>query len=420
MQKISLKSILIIIQRTLDSIDDRMIGHGEQVAYIMYKLLKADNKYSEDEIVRLTILAMFHDIGAYKVEERKRLIDIDLDKPMAHAVYGSLFIKYFSPLSDLAPVILGHHMYAKDLDEERKKIIPKEALLLHLADSIAVLYLNHKKVEKNWIMNMSDEIFLNEHKKLFDIACTKYNLLEKIRNDSYLEELYEIFEKKLLTREEVISYIRMLTYAIDFRSEATVVHTISVQEISLQIANLINLDKEIARKIKIASMLHDIGKISIPVNILEKPGKLTAEEYEKIQEHAIIGYRILSNLGLDDIRDIAASHHEKLDGTGYPFKLKADKISIEARIVAIADIISALVDKRSYKDELSKDEVVSILSNMASNNKIDSGICNLVIDNYDYIMNKVRINTKEMITLYNNLMEEYKVLLNRFEKNCFR
>lgn len=420
MQKISLKNILIIIQRTLDSIDDRMIGHGEQVAYIMYKLLKADNKYSEDEIVRLTILAMFHDIGAYKVEERKRLIDIDLDKPMAHAVYGSLFIKYFSPLSDLSPVILGHHMYAKDLDEEKKKIIPKEALLLHLADSIAVLYLNYKKVEKNWIMNMSDEIVLNEHKKLFDIACTKYNILEKIRTDSYLDELYEIFEKKLLTREEVISYIRMLTYAIDFRSEATVVHTISVQEISLQIANLINLDKEIVRKIKIASMLHDIGKISIPVNILEKPGKLTAEEYEKIQEHAIIGYRILSNLGLDDIRDIAASHHEKLDGTGYPFKLKADKISIEARIVAIADIISALAYKRSYKDELSKDEVVSILSNMALNNKIDSGICNLVIDNYDYIMNKVRINTKEMMALYNNLMEEYKVLLNRFEKKCFR
>ena len=416
MQKISLKNILIVIQRALDSMDGRMVGHGEEVAYIMYKLLKADNKYSEDEILRLTQVAMFHDIGAYKVEERNKLIDIDLNKPIAHAVYGSLFIKYFSPLSDLSPVILGHHMYPKDLDEEKKNIIPKEALLLHLADYITILKGNYNKVEKNWIMNMSDERFLPEHKKLFDIACMKYSLLDKIKDNSYLEELYEIFDKILLTREEVISYIRMLTYAIDFRSEATVVHTITVEEISLQIANMLNLDKDLAKKIKIASMLHDIGKIAIPVEILEKPDRLTEEEYEKIKEHSIIGYRILSGLGIDDIRDIATLHHEKLDGTGYPFGLKEDEISLEVRIVAIADVVSALVHKRSYKDELSKEKVISILSDMALNNKIDSDICNLVINNYDYIMYMVRSNTKEMLTLYNNLMKEHKTILDYFEK----
>ena len=416
MQKISLKNILIVIQRALDSMDGRMVGHGEEVAYIMYKLLKADNKYSEDEILRLTQVAMFHDIGAYKVEERNKLIDIDLNKPIAHAVYGSLFIKYFSPLSDLSPVILGHHMYPKDLDEEKKNIIPKEALLLHLADYITILKGNYNKVEKNWIMNMSDERFLPEHKKLFDIACMEYSLLDKIKDNSYLEELYEIFDKILLTREEVISYIRMLTYAIDFRSEATVVHTITVEEISLQIANMLNLDKDLAKKIKIASMLHDIGKIAIPVEILEKPDRLTEEEYEKIKEHSIIGYRILSGLGIDDIRDIATLHHEKLDGTGYPFGLKEDEISLEVRIVAIADVVSALVHKRSYKDELSKEKVISILSDMALNNKIDSDICNLVINNYDYIMYMVRSNTKEMLTLYNNLMKEHKTILDYFEK----
>ncbi len=229
-----------------------MVGHGEEVAYTMYKLLKASNNYSEDEILRLTEIAMFHDIGAYKVEERNKLVDIDLEKPMAHAVYGSLFIKYLSPLSDLSPVILGHHMFPKDLDEE----------------------------------------------------------------------------------------------------------------------------------------------------------------YEKIKDHAIIGYKILSDLGINDLRDIATLHHEKLDGTGYPFGLKEDEISFEVRIVAIADVVSALVNRRSYKGEFSKEEVISILSDMASNNKIDSGICNLVIDNYDLIINKVSINTKKMLNLYNNLLEEYELFLN--------
>lgn len=418
MMEVSLKNILLIIQKTLDSIDDRMIGHGEQVAYIVYKLLKADNKYSEDEILRLVTLAMFHDIGAYKIEERKKLIDIELNSPMEHAVYGSLFIKYFSPLSDLSTLILGHHVYPCDLDEEMLKVIPEDALLIHFADIISVLGMKFKKVKKEWIMDMPDGEVLAEHKKLFEIACNKYKLLEKLEDNSYIEELYEVFDKKILSREEVIGYVKMLAYTIDFRSKATVVHAISVQEISAQIAEILNVDKETMIKIKIASILHDIGKISIPVEILEKPGKLTSGEYEKIKSHAIVGYRILSDLGLDDIRDIAALHHEKLDGTGYPFKLKGDEIGREARIVAIADIVSALVYKRSYKDGFPKEKVMSILSDMALNNKIDSDICKVVIDRYDFIIDRVRSNTKEVLTTYENIVEEYKELLGYFEKKA--
>lgn len=417
MQKVSLKNILLAIQKTLDSMDKRLIGHGEEVAYIIYQLLKASGNYSEDEILRLTKVAMFHDIGAYKIEERNAILDIDLKNPMHHAVYGSLFIKYFSPLSDLAPVILGHHIYPKDFDDEMKKIIPKEALLLHLADYIAILKMNCKTMEKSWLIDRIGKRAIPEHKELFDIACDKYNLLDKIKENTYSEELYKIFDKVLLTKEEVISYIRMLTYAIDFRSESTVIHTITVEEISLQISNVLKLYEKIANKIKIASMLHDIGKISIPVEILEKSDKLTKEEYEKIKEHAIIGYEILSGVGVDDLRDIAILHHERLDGTGYPFGLKGDEISLEARIVAIADVISALVYRRSYKKEFSKEEVISILSSMAFDNKIDIEVCNLVIDNYDFIMNKVKINTEKMVNLYNSLMEEHEILLNCLKVN---
>jgi len=414
MQKVSLKKILMVIQRCLNIMDERMVGHGEEVSYIMYKLLKASNSYTEDEILRLMEIAIFHDIGAYKVEERNEILDIHLSNPINHAVYGSLFIKYFSPLSDLAPVVLGHSMNPEDLDYEKKKIIPKEALLLHLADLISILNIRNKRMEKSWVVDILGEKALPEHKNYFEIACTKYNLLENIQDNRYLEELYKVFDNVLLTREEVISYIRMLTYAIDFRSESTVVHTITVEEVSFQIAKILNIDEDEARRIRIASMIHDIGKIAIPVEILEKKSKLTDEEYEKIKEHAIIGYKILSNLGLDDLRDIATLHHEKLDGTGYPFGLKGEEIPFEARIVAIADVVSALVNKRSYKDEFSKQDVISILLDMALNNKIDNEICNIVIDNYDYIMNNVRRNTKRMLTIYKDLMKEYKGILNYF------
>ena len=84
-------------------------------------------------------------------------------------------------------------------------------------------------------------------------------------------------------------------------------------------------------------------------------------------------------MGIDDIRDIAALHHEKLNGTGYPFGLRDNQISKEVRIVAVADILSALIGKRSYKDEFSKDQVISILSNMVSNYKIDKDICKVIL-----------------------------------------
>ncbi|MDU2670894.1 MAG: HD domain-containing protein [Clostridium sp.] len=419
MKRITLKDIVIVIQRTLDSMDDRLAGHGEMVAYIMYKLLKCHGGYSDEEILRMITLAVFHDIGVYKIEERDHIVDIDLEIPMNHSVYGYLFIKYFSPLSDLADIVLGHHLYPKDFNDSAKVKIPKEALILNLADSIAVLQLHFNKIDPMLILNKSSNALLEEHKELFKKACNEYDLIEKIETDTYLNELYEILDKRELSRREIIAYARMLNYAIDFRSESTVVHTITVEEISWQISKMLGLDDYKSTIIKIASMLHDIGKLSIPINILEKKGKLTQEEFEIIKCHTIVGYNILSNMGIDDIRDIATLHHEKLNGTGYPFCLKGDNISKEARIVAVADVLSALIGKRSYKDEFSKDEVISILSNMASNYEIDKDICNLVIENYDYIEKRVKANTKNTLKLYKNLMNEYKELLEYFEKISF-
>lgn len=419
MKRITLKEIVMVIQRTLDSMDDRLAGHGEKVAYIMYKLLKCHGGYSDEEILRLTILAVFHDIGVYKVEERDHIVDIELQIPMNHSVYGYLFIKYFSPLSDLADIVLGHHLYPRDFSDSAEVKIPKEALILNLADSIAVLQLHFNRIDPMWILNRSSDELLEEHKELFKKACDEYDLLEKIEDDTYLSELYEFLEKRELSREEIISYIRMLNYTIDFRSEATLLHTITVEEISWQISKMMGLDDDQCTLIKIASMLHDIGKLSIPVNILEKQGRLTQEEFEVIKSHAIVGYNILSNMGIDDIRDVATLHHEKLNGTGYPFGLKANQISKKARIVAVADVLSALIGKRSYKDGFSKDKVLSILSDMVSKEEIDKDICHLVIENYDGIQKRVKANTKDTIDVYNNLMNEYEELLKYFEKISF-
>lgn len=412
--EVTLKQMITIIHRTINSVEKTLLNHGEKVAYVMLNLLRADGNYSDDEIINICAISVFHDIGAYKVAEKDKIAEIDdSTAPFEHAIYGSLFIKYFSPLSDLYEIVLTHHFTWKYFKDKHIKVISKEGLLLNFADSIDRANLNESSLIKKFIQD-NKENYLKEHIDLFYKADKKFDFINKLLNGSYEEELYGFFETKVLNREEVISYSKMLAYSIDCRSEATVKHTILVEAISYQIAKLYGLDEKTLIKIKVAATLHDIGKIGIPVEILEKPGKLTDEEFEIMKSHAFIGYNILSDLNIDDIRNIGTLHHEKLDGSGYPFGLKAKEITTEMRIVAIGDIISALMGVRSYKESFSKEKVIEILNNMVSYNKIDSNIANLFIDNYDYIVKEATNEASDLLNTYLNLKTEYKEMLKCF------
>lgn len=409
-RNITLKQIIKLIQKVLNYMDPRLLDHGEKVSYILFKMLKEHHGYTEEEMLKLCTIAIFHDIGAYKVTERDKLLDIESNTPINHAVYGSLFIKYFSPLRDLHGVVLGHHLNASYFKEERKIYIPTEALILSLADNIALLHLMENEINEELIESKREE-YLDKNVNLFLKANEGNYISIRLSNNTYKEELYSFFENKIVNREEIISYAKMIAYSIDFMSEATLKHTIVVEAVSYEVAKLYGMSDIESTKIKVAAKLHDIGKIAIPVDILEKPGKLTQEEFEIMKSHAKIGYDILSNLNIDDIRDISSVHHEKLDGTGYPFGLKDNEITNEARIIAVADIFSALMGVRSYKDEFSKTKTVEILMNMVENNKVDGDIVNLVIEHYDFIIKRVNEETDELMTIYSNIKNEYKILL---------
>ena len=410
--EVTLKQMILIIHRAVNSVDKRLLNHGEQVAYIMMNLLKADGSYSDEEILEICAISVFHDIGAYKVTEIDKLVEVDTRKPIDHAVYGALFIKYFSPLSDLYKIVLTHHFTFKYFEDKHMNVMCKEGLLLNFADYIDRVYLNKKSFNKGDFEDNKGN-YLKEHIDLFVEADRKFDFVSKIVNGTFKDELYSFFETKIITREEVISYSKMLAYSIDFRSEATVKHTITVEAISYQIAKICGLDEEKLTRIRIASVLHDIGKIGIPVEVLEKPGKISHEEFEIIKSHAMIGYNILSELNIDDIRNVATLHHEKLDGSGYPFGLKADQLSTEIRIIAIADIISALIGVRSYKGIFSKEKTINILLDMVNNNEIDVNITNLFINNYDYLIKEAEIQCSELMNIYLNINNEFNELLEK-------
>jgi putative two-component system response regulator len=161
-----------------------------------------------------------------------------------------------------------------------------------------------------------------------------------------------------LTREETV---RRLSRAVEYRDEETGLHTERMSRYCALLARRAGLDPE---SIRMASPLHDVGKVAVSDAVLLKPGKLTASERAEMERHTVVGYEILhgSNSSLLELgATIAWTHHEKFDGTGYPRGLSGEKIPLEGRIAAIADVFDALTTDRSYRQAFPLEEAIAMM-----------------------------------------------------------
>lgn len=216
--------------------------------------------------------------------------------------------------------------------------------------------------------------FLAEGERPFDVATAK-----KIRHNAFFMLLFIVYNPLL----GMISFAIMLlfSYIMEYggyiqeqadetnriqeemimsfaeitenKSGQTGQHIKRVSEYSRILATQLGLDPERVETIRIASTMHDVGKLLIPSEILDKPGKLTDEEYAVIKTHTTMGGQLLENVEGEEMkmsRTIALQHHERFDGKGYPAQIQGDDISLEGRIVAVADVYDALTSRRSYKD----------------------------------------------------------------------
>jgi putative nucleotidyltransferase with HDIG domain len=160
-----------------------------------------------------------------------------------------------------------------------------------------------------------------------------------------------------------LSTVETLATAIDAKDEVTHGHIRRVQAAALGLARELGIDDvDMLRAIEAAALLHDTGKIAIPEHILNKPGKLTAAEFEKMKLHAPIGAEILSSIDFPyPVVPIVRHHHENWDGTGYPDRLRGEDIPIGARILAVVDCFDALTSDRPYRSRMSDDQAIAIL-----------------------------------------------------------
>ncbi|WP_428911939.1 HD-GYP domain-containing protein [Niallia sp. Krafla_26] len=163
-------------------------------------------------------------------------------------------------------------------------------------------------------------------------------------------------------KEDQLELTKALANALDSRDPYTSNHSKNVAKNSLEIAQKMNLPKDMCDVIYVGGLLHDIGKIGIPEHVLNKPEKLTDEEFNIIKTHPTIGYNIIkhvTNFNKNGVLDVVLYHHERYDGKGYPKGLKGEQIPLVARIVAVADTFDAMSSKRVYRDELELEYILN-------------------------------------------------------------
>ena len=216
---------------------------------------------------------------------------------------------------------------------------------------------------------------------------------------------YSLEENERRTRE----IIKRLCFAAEYKDEDTAFHLISLSLTATLLYSWVTDDPKKLEVMYYASLMHDIGKIGIPDRILLKPGKLTPDEFEVIESHPRIAYDILRNTDhrlLKTAQKIAYTHHEKWDGSGYPEGLSGEKIPIEGRIVAIADVFDALMSDRVYKDAYSLEKTLDIMAD-GREQHFDGKLLDIFFDNIDIIMRFRNDIAKEFAKFDSNQVAEH-------------
>ncbi|MCL2819273.1 MAG: HD domain-containing protein [Oscillospiraceae bacterium] len=410
MKLLSNEKVIDIMSATLNHVDGRLIDHGERVAYLLYKVLKPQARFNDVQLRDICILAMLHDVGAYKTEEIDKMVIFETKDVWEHSVYGSLFLRYFSPLRELSPVILFHHAKCDELGYLQDEDMLVLAQLVSLCDRADVFSVHNGKND-DLLMHINENRNINYRDDIVDMYLAAdiniETVFEEMKSD---EDFNNIFHKTPLSEEEAIEYINMIVYTIDFRSSQTVIHTLSTVCVAEALARILGLNENEINIIKTGAVLHDIGKVGIPIHILESSERLNDEDMSIMKNHVRYTEEIINGNVDEVIKRIAVNHHEKLNGEGYPNSLDGQAITMYDRIVAIADIFTALNGARSYKDGFSKEKVVKILNEMAEQQLLDQKIVETAINHYDDIVEQIKKESEPIIKAYEEMHSEYHLI----------
>ncbi|UCD46500.1 MAG: HD domain-containing protein [Deltaproteobacteria bacterium] len=401
--QLNLWSLLSSLAKTLDLMSPEVADHCMRVAYLSLRLGE-ELGLSRAELRDLCIAGALHDIGAFSLNERLDLLAFEEKRATQHALAGHLLLKDVPLFSRAAKMVRFHHLpWRKGAGAKENGVpVPRGSHIVHLADRVAVrisrgpAILGQVDGICKSVTKRKGDRFVPRHVEAFlRIAAKDYVWLD-IASDTMETSLERSLGHQTigLDPDMLLSLSRMICRIIDFKSEFTATHSSGVAATGEALARLAGFSPRKRRMFEIAAYLHDLGKLAIPSEILEKPGKLTKKEWHVMRTHVYYTHQILSPIKtFEEIASWGALHQERLNGSGYPFHYTADDLPLGARLMAVADVFTALTEDRPYRKGMGKVAVLRELRNMVSHGDLDGSLVNLLIGQYDEI-NRLRASAQ--------------------------
>lgn len=385
---INLHEAVYSLSNALDLVGVTHIHHGKRVAYIAAECAKRLGWQGQclDDLFQAAIL---HDCGISKTAVHSRLAQFEWEQDTEHCFVGSDLLASCSLLAHLSDAVLHHHTHWSALKDTNMSMQMKlTANCIYLAERVDVLSLACLVDQSNLLLNqhaITDQIVA----KIGDNFCAElvaafmaiaesslfWFTLESGDASGYTATWQAHTPNKAIEFDELKSLVHIFSHIVDAKSSYTKEHSDGVANLARFLGECLELPEESCEMLELAGLLHDIGKLRVPSELLEKEGKLTEEEYAIVQRHSFDTYEILKNIsGLETITEWASQHHERLDGNGYPFQMINGAISLEARIVAVADVFQALAQTRPYRKALDEHAIMRILREQVDCGHLDATI----------------------------------------------
>ena len=394
--QVDLWQLVYTLSNALDlvGVDDRY--HGKRVA-VMATTIGEELGWGSPELEAVFFGGLLHDCGVSSTKVHRQLVtELDWSGAGAHCERGEELLVNFTPLAHLAPLVRYHHTHWNDL---AKMDLPQQTVslsnLIYLADRVDALASKHYGqdllLKRNYIRGTigryRDTYFSGELVEAFLSVSVKEAFWLRLEpnhiNSSAMTWMPEPALRDL-NSADIRQLAGIFAVIVDAKSTFTAEHSIGVAKLSRWLAESGQLSPDICDRLEIAGMLHDIGKLMVPDEILDKPGDLDGPEMAVIRQHSFETYQILKQIrGFEEIAGWAAYHHEALNGRGYPFHLGEDDLSLEARIVAASDVFQALAQKRPYRPSLSGKKILRKMKYRVKVGRLDEDVVGLVESDLD-------------------------------------
>jgi len=345
----------------LVGVDDR--HHGKRVGIMAFACARALG-WPREEQEFVFDLGLLHDCGVSSTRAHHHLVaEFAWENAEEHCIRGAALLAASPLFAPFAPFIRHHHtpwphLLELGIDERTARL----ANLIFLVDRVDALtaphygdpaLLHYRNEVLDRITALQPEFFSAELVDALRLEAAKeafWLALEPPHLDAYLEYMATNGEPRLIGLPELRDLGRLFAAIVDAKSTFTLQHSAGVAALSARLAERAGLPPGRRDAIEVAGLLHDLGKLRVPDEILDKPGKLDEKERAVIERHSFETFTILRRIpGLEAITEWASLHHETLAGDGYPFRRRGEELSLEARIVAVADVFDALTSARPYK-----------------------------------------------------------------------